>query len=405
MLIERPEHLKELVRWKDSDLIKVVTGIRRCGKSVLLFEIFSDWLRRNGVASSHILKVNLEDKQNEHLRNSDALYNYISSRVNRRGKYYVLIDEIQYVDGFEDVLNSFKNEGCDVYVTGSNSKLLSSDINTALRGRSININVFPLSFAEYFSAAGGNAMSAFNEYLRYGGLPYVATQPDTVAKTEYLRMMESTVASRDIIDRYALRNESVFNAVYDFLCSNIGCTVSANKIANTLKSNGFTAITADTVLNYLEYLCDAFLFYKVYRYDIKGKGYLKTLNKYYIADLGLRNARENYRQLEVSHLIENIVYLELLRRGYIVDIGKNNAQEIDFVANRLTGERYYIQVTVSLATQEVKERELAAFNNLADGYKKIVITMDTDPFTQLGNGYKKVNIIDFLLDGDALEKI
>jgi hypothetical protein len=217
-------------------------------------------------------------------------------------------------------------------------------------------------------------------------------------------MLEQTVASRDIIDRYGIRNPSMFNAVYDFLCSNIGSTISAKKIADTLKTNGFKSITADTVGNYLEYLCESFLFYKVYRYDIKGKEYLKTLNKYYISDVGLRNAKMNYRQVEVTHALENIVYLELIRRGYTVDIGKNNAKEIDFIASD-NHDSYYIQVAYSITDPAKKEQELSSFKNIDDGYKKIVITMDDDPFTLMENGYRKINAITFLLNADSLRTL
>ena len=319
-------------------------------------------------------------------------------------RHYVMIDEIQYIDEFEDLVNSLKNNNCDVYITGSNSKMLSGDISTALRGRSIGIMVYPLSFSEYYSYVGGDKRSCFNVYLRYGGFPYAATEENEQSKTEYLKMLESTVATKDIIDKYKLRNPGIFEAVYDFLCSNIGSLVSAKKIADTLKSNGFKSVTPDTVGNYLTYLCDSFLFYKVYRYDIKGKEYLKTLNKYYISDLGLRNAHMNYRQIEVTHALENIVFLELLKRGYTVDIGKNKDKEIDFLVQD-SKDTYYIQIAYSMIDQDKREQELSSFRKLDDGYKKIVITMDDDPFSIMENGYKKINAIDFLLNENALEEL
>lgn len=228
-------------------------------------------------------------------------------------------------------------------------------------------------------------------------------EEDERSKFEYLKMLESTVASKDIIDIYHLRNPAIFNAVYDYLCSNIGSLVSAKKISDTLRSNGFKTVTPDTIGNYLEYLCESFLFYKVCRYDIKGKEYLKTLNKYYISDLGLRNAHMNFRQVEVTHILENIVFLELKRRGYTVDIGKNREKEIDFIAKDLR-DTYYIQVAYSMIDQEKSKQELSSFYRLDDGYKKIVITMDDDPFNLLEKGYRKINAIDFLLDEDSLEK-
>ena len=403
-MIARPVYLEKLIRYKDKDLIKVITGIRRCGKSVLLFDIYARYLLDLGIPEDHILKINLEDKENSPLRDADALYQFILNKISGSGKYYVMIDEIQYVTGFEDLVNSLKNKGCDVYITGSNSRLLSGDISTALRGRSIEIKVYTLSFAEYASASADDHRKAFNDYLLYGGFPYAATEPDTRSKIDYLKMLESTVATRDIIDRYHVRNTNLFYAVYDFLCSNIGSTVSAKKITDTLRSNGYSSLSPDTVDSYLQYLCEAFLFYKVYRYDIRGREYLKTQNKYYISDLGLRNVRLNYRQLEITHSLENIIYLELIRRGYRVDIGKNKEKEIDFIASS-SRDSYYIQAAYTLVGEDKKKQELDSFRNIADGYKKIVITMDEDPFIILENGFKKINVIDFLLNADSLETI
>ncbi|MBO4715833.1 MAG: ATP-binding protein [Verrucomicrobia bacterium] len=403
-MIARPVYLEKLIRYKDKDLIKVITGIRRCGKSVLLFDIYARYLLDLGIPEDHILKINLENKENSPLREADALYQFILNRISGSGKYYVMIDEIQYVTGFEDLVNSLKNKGCDVYITGSNSRLLSGDISTALRGRSIEIKVYTLSFAEYASTSADDHRKAFNDYLLYGGFPYAATEPDTRSKVDYLKMLESTVATRDIIDRYHVRNTNLFYSVYDFLCSNIGSTVSAKKITDTLRSNGYSSLSPDTVDSYLQYLCEAFLFYKVYRYDIRGREYLKTQNKYYISDLGLRNVRLNYRQLEITHSLENIIYLELIRRGYRVDIGKNKEKEIDFIASS-SRDSYYIQAAYTLAGEDKKKQELDSFRNIADGYKKIVITMDEDPFIILENGFKKINVIDFLLNADSLETI
>ncbi len=403
-MIARPVYLEKLIRYKDKDLIKVITGIRRCGKSVLLFDIYTRYLLDLGIPEDHILKINLENKENSPLRDADALYQFILNRISGSGKYYVMIDEIQYVTGFEDLVNSLKNKGCDVYITGSNSKLLSGDISTALRGRSIEIKVYTLSFAEYASASADDHRKAFSDYLLYGGFPYAATEPDTRSKVDYLKMLESTVATRDIIDRYHIRNANLFYAVYDFLCSNIGSTVSAKKITDTLRSNGYSSLSPDTVDSYLQYLCEAFLFYKVYRYDIRGREYLKTQNKYYISDLGLRNVRLNYWQLEITHSLENVIYLELIRRGYRVDIGKNKEKEIDFIVSS-SRDSYYIQAAYTLAGEDKKKQELDSFRNIADGYKKIVITMDEDPFIILENGFKKINIIDFLLNADSLETV
>lgn len=397
MRILRPEYLQKLIQWKDKDLIKVVTGVRRCGKSVLLFDLFYEYLLQQGVDAEHIIRINLENLDQIENRNLLNLYKTINSLRQNKGKYYVFLDEIQYVDGFEDLLNTLRNEGCDVYVTGSNSKLLSRDISTSLRGRMIEIRVHTLSFAEFYAYRGGDTRKAFFEYMLYGGFPAAVLENNPENKSNYLSMLERTVAVKDIIERYKVRHESVFAAVYDFLCSNIGSLVSAKKIADTLRSNGFQSVSPDTVGNYLEYLCNAFLFTKVYRYDVKGKEYLKTLNKYYISDLGLRNVHLNYRQVEPTHALENLVYQELLYRGWRVDIGKNNQKEIDFVVTKGT-EKMYIQVAYSIVDPEKKEQELSSFRGLDDGFQKLVLTMDDDPFNQLAYGYVKMNVIDWLLN-------
>ena len=405
MYINRQKYLDKLISQKDKDIVKVITGIRRCGKSVLLFDIYNDYLLSIGVKKENIIKINLETKKNESLRNADVLYNTIVEQIVNNDRCYIFIDEIQMVDGFEDVVNGLRVDyNCDVYITGSNSKLLSKDINTKMRGRSIEIKVYPLSFAEFYDYYGGDKRQCFNNYLMYGGLPYLVAEEDNKNKVEYLKMICETVVGRDIIERHGIRQENLFEAVVDFLCSNIGSYVSANKIADTLKSNGYSKVTPDTIGNYLEFVCEAYLFYKAQRYDIKGKQYLKTLNKYYISDLGIRNSKLNYRQIEITHSLENIIYLDLLRRGYIVDIGKNNTKEIDFVA-RDDKNLYYIQVAYTLSDPDKKEQEVSSFYGLDDGYKKIVITMDDDPFVNLKNGYKKINVFDFLLNDNILEKV
>ena len=405
MYINRQKYLDKLISQKDKDIVKVITGIRRCGKSVLLFDIYYDYLLSVGVQKENVIKINLETKKNESLRNADTLYNAIVNQIENDERYYIFIDEIQMVDGFEDIVNGLRVDyNCDIYITGSNSKLLSKDINTKMRGRSIEIKVYPLSFAEFYEYYGGDKRQTFNNYLMYGGLPYLVAEDDNKNKVEYLKMICETVVGRDIIERHGIRQENLFEAVIDFLCSNIGSYVSANKIAATLKSNGYSKVTPDTIGNYLEFVCEAYLFYKAQRYDIKGKQYLKTLNKYYISDLGIRNSKLNYRQIEITHSLENIIYFDLIRRGYIVDIGKNNTKEIDFVA-RDDENLYYIQVAYTLSDPDKNEQEVSSFYGLDDGYKKIVITMDDDPFVNLKNGYKKINVFDFLLNDNILEEI
>lgn len=406
MLIQRKKYLEKLIRYKDKDIVKIITGIRRCGKSVLLNDIFYNYLIDFGVSDSHIIKISFDMKKWEHLKNSELLYNYLKSQIKDSEKYYIFLDEIQLVDNFETVVNGVKAEfNSDIYITGSNSKLLSSDINTIFRGRGIEIKVFPLSFEEFYEYRQIEKNEAFNEYIMFGGLPFAVTEENRTDKAEYLNMICNTVVTKDIVDRYNIRNEELFTAVIELLCSSIGSYVSASKIANTLKSNGYKTVDNETISRYLSYMCDAFLFYKVNRYDIKGKEYLRTQNKYYICDMGIRNAKINYRQMEMTHIIENIVYLELIKKGYIVDIGKNKDKEIDFLAKDLIGNQYYIQVSYSIENPETREREISAFYNLDDGYKKIVITMDNNPFVNLENGYRKLHLFDFLLDDDILTKI
>lgn len=403
-MIKRDYYLNKLIDYKDKDIIKIITGIRRCGKSYLLFNIFYNYLIDNGISDENIIRINLESIRYENLRNPNALYDYLVSKIINDKKYYIFIDEIQLMDRFEDVVNGVKTDfNCDLYITGSNSKLLSSEINTKLRGRGIEIKVYPLSFKEFYDGKKDKNV-AFNEYIRFGGLPYINSLDKEYEKKEYLEMINNTVATKDIIDRNNIRNEELFNAVIDLLCSQIGSYVSPNKIANTLVSNGFKTLDSETISNYLKYLCDAFLFYKAIRYDLKGKEYLKTLNKYYICDLGLRNQRLGYRQLEMTHIIENIVYLELLRKNYQVDIGKNKESEIDFVA-RTYDDLYYIQVSLSIENENTRIREANAFKGLDDGYKKIIITMDNNPLIRLEKGYKMLNLFDFLLNEDSLSKI
>lgn len=404
-MIKRDALLSKLIDYKDKDIIKIITGIRRCGKSYLLFEIFYQYLIQQGIDKEHIIRINLESKKNENLRDGNQLYQYVEKQILDEKRYYIFIDEIQMVDGFEDVVNGIKNDfNSDLYITGSNSKLLSSDINTKLRGRGIEIKVYPLSFKEYYESIGGDRQKAFNSYIMYGGMPYLMSLNKDYEKTEYLKMLNETIGFKDIIERNQIKNESLFNSVLELLCSQIGSVVSPNKIANALKSNNFKTVDNETISNYLKYICDDFLFYKVSRYDLKKNKQLKTLNKYYVCDMGLRNEKLNFRQIEMTHILENIVYLELIRRNYIVDIGKNNEKEIDFVA-RTYQDLYYIQVSLSIEGKETKEREISAFKGLDDGYKKIVITMDNNPLIQLERGYKTINIFDFLLNENILKEI
>lgn len=406
MFIQREKLLNKLIRYRHKDLVKIITGVKRCGKSILLNELFYRYLIDDGVQADHIIKIAFDMKKWQNLRKSDKLYSYLLGLFKDDEKYYLLLDEIQMVEGFEEVLNELRSEyNTDIYVTGSNSRLLSSDINTIFRGRGIEIKCFPLSFKEFYSFRKGDKKEALDEYILFGSLPYTVTESDESAKRDYLEMVANTVITRDMIDRYDIRNEEVFRGVIHVLCSSIGSAISPNKIVNTLRSSGYKSVDNETVSRYLKHIVDAFLFYKVERYDLKGRAYLKTQNKYYACDMGLRNALIHYRQLEVSHALENIVYIELIRRSYIVDIGKNNNEEIDFVARDTEGRKNYIQVTYSLENPRVKERELSSFRGLDDGYKKILITMDRTPFSNLEKGYRLLTILDFLENDDSIENV
>lgn len=407
--IQRDFYLNQLIANKDRSVCKVVTGMRRSGKSYLLFTLFYEWLLDNGVPENRIIKIDLETQKNKPFRDSEKLYSHLKSLFRDKERYYILLDEIQEVNGFEDLVNGLMvDHNCDVYITGSNAKLLSKDINTRFRGRSVQIKVFPLSFLEFYSARQTereNIKEIFDEFMLYGSLPYLNELSARNEKIEYLNSIWETLLYRDIIDRYKIRNEHILDAVFDFLCSNIGSYVNANKIANTLKSNGYKEITDDTVGNYLEYLCESFLFYKVQRYDIRGRHYLKTQNKYYISDLGVRNAKLKFRQIEVTHSLENIIYLELIKQGFIVDIGKNDNREIDFVVRSLDGNQWYIQVAYTLQGEEKFLQETASLKNIKDGYRRIILTMDDDPFENLEGGIKKINVYDFLLGKKSLGTI
>lgn len=405
MLVSRKKYLEFLLKQKDKDIVKIITGIRRSGKSTLLNDLYYNELLKMGVNKENIIKIRLDALDNKALRDAEKLYSEIKSRIVNNDKYYIFLDEIQLVDNFEDVVNSLKIDlSTDIYITGSNSKFLSSDINTKFRGRGIELHILPLSFSEYYGHYGGDKYELFNEYMLYGGMPYLLQEKDKLEKNRYLQMIADTVQIKDLIERYNIVNVSAFEAVVNLLCSSIGSYISSKKISDTLRSNGFKSLDHKTVANYLENLCDAYLFYKVDRYDIKGKAYLKTLQKYYVCDLGIRNAILGYRQVEPTHAIENIVYLELKRRGYLVDVGINSNKEVDFVAKNMR-DTYYIQVSYSLMNEETMIREVSSFYGIDDGYRKIILTMDNDPYTLLERGYRKLNLIEFLLNEKALEEI
>ena len=345
--IERKKYLDELVSLQNNGMIKVITGMRRCGKSYLLFEIFTSYLENNGIAPDHIIKVDLEDFKNRAMRNPDNLYAYVESRVIDEGMYYILLDEVQMLDSFEDVLNGFlKMRNVDIYVTGSNAKFLSKDIITEFRGRGFEVKMYPLSFSEYMSAYSGSVQAGFNEYMLYGGLPQILSYNSEEQKVRFLKTLFDETYIKDIKDRHNIRKDDDLEELINIMASGIGALTNPNKLANTFRSEKKSAISYDTVKDYIDYLCDSFLIEKSTRYDIKGKRYVNSPYKYYFMDLGLRNVRINFRQSEKSHLMENVVYNELRVRGFNVDVGvvtvivrdKDGKQqrfgfEVDFICN------------------------------------------------------------------------
>lgn len=400
----RTEYLNKLINAKDKDIIKVITGVRRAGKSYLLKTIYARYLAEQGVDEDHIIAISLDLKRFEELRDADNLYNYLKNEIRDDARYYVFLDEIQLVEGFEAVVNSIKEEfNTDVYITGSNSHFLSSDINTIFRGRGIEIRVNPLSFAEFYaSKEWEDRDAALREYALFGGMPHMLSYDNPDDKAGYLKMLCDTVVTADIVERYNIKNVELFRQVVEFMYSTIGSPINASHIAGVLQEQGHKSVDNETISRYLGYLCDAFLFSKVQRFDVRGKQLLKTQPKYYTVDLGLRNAYLNYRQAEITTILENIVYNDLIRRGYTVNVGKNNNHEIDFYAKDLQGETYYIQVSYSLENADTREREIKAFDDLSDGFKRIIITHDDTPFKFTPEGYRLVNIFDFMLNDNIL---
>ena len=416
MEIKRDLYLNRLIRSMHNGMIKVVTGIRRCGKSYLLFNLFSDYLRTQGVDDEHIIKVDLEDRRNKKLRNPDALLEYIDTRIAKEGMHYVMLDEVQWVDEFEDVLNSYlKIPNVDVYVTGSNSKFLSSDVITEFRGRGDEIKVAPLSFSEFFSVFDGSREEAMEEYMTFGGLPMIATMQSNEEKMTYLQTLFKKTYITDILERYKIKNEEELEELINILSSSIGGLINPNKLVNTFKSVKNVSISPNTISFYLEILQDVFMVEKSIRYDIKGKKYIDTPAKYYFADLGLRNARINFRQHEVTHLMENLIYNELRTRELMVDVGVvvvntkdeegkslRKQLEVDFVCNE-GSKRCYIQSALRLPDEEKREQELRSLVNISDSFQKFVITEDPIKRYQDENGVVFMNIYEFLLDRDSLK--
>ena len=427
MVIKRDKYLDKLISQIDKDMIKVITGIRRSGKSFLLFTLFYDYLKSIGIKDSQIIKIDLDEDQNEHLRDVQALSAEIKGRIKSDSKkYFVLLDELQYTISKEELkdrskplkiyglLNSLMHmRNVDVYVTGSNSKFLSKDVMTEFRGRGWPIHVQPLVFSEFYEAHGGRFEEAWEEYLTYGGLPYVLSLNRHEDKSEYLDSVFNEVYLKDIKERYDVLNDSGMDELINVISSSIGSLVNPRRISQTFKSNN-KSISEHTVADYLKYLQDAFLIQKVDRYDIKGRKYIETPSKYYFSDIGLRNARLNFRQQEKNHLMENVIYNELIYRGFNVDVGVvpvnvteggkhlKKQYEVDFVA-KYFNRRYYIQSALHVDTNEKLEQEQRSMINIPDGFKRIIVVEKAFRPWQTEEGTLVIGLEDFLLNENSLE--
>ena len=415
MVIKRDYYLNQLIASRHNGLIKIITGLRRSGKSYLLFHLFDDYLKEQGISDDHVIKVDLEDRRNITLRDPDALLAYIDSKMEDNKMYYILLDEVQHVPEFEDVLNSYLKIGnADVYVTGSNSRFLSSDIITEFRGRGDQIHVYPLSFAEFMSVDSRHPIEAWGDYYTYGGLPHVLTLESPKKKISYLKRLYSTVYIKDIVERNKLKGENELNELIQVIASAIGSPTNPNKLANTFKSLKNVSLSNKTIDNYLTYICESFLAEKAIRYDIKGKKYINTLAKYYFSDVGVRNAILDFRQQEENHIMENIIYNELKIRDFQVDVGVvehrttdkdgkrvRKQYEVDFVANQ-GSQRYYIQSAFIMPTDAKERQESASLLNIDDSFKKIIIVKDYIKPKINEEGIVTIGLIDFLLNPKSL---
>ncbi len=393
-------YLSKLIQFKDKPLIKVITGIRRCGKSTLL-SLFEKYLIDSGISQNNIIRMNFESFEFDQMSGYRELHAYIKGKmINTKEKTYILLDEIQQVESWEKVINSFLvDANVDIYITGSNAYLLSSELSTLLSGRYVEIKMLPLSFKEYIDFTTGDYAAdlkkSFNNYIQFGGLPTVVElldHPDTIG--DFLEGITNTVLMKDVVDRNNVRDTALLETVLKYIAANIGSIVSTKKISDYLTSSG-RKVTSDTIDNYLRMLENAFIIYKANRFDLKGKQILKTLEKYYIVDIGIRNKLTGLRNTDFGHVLENIVFIELIRRGYNVTIGKVGTFEVDFVATNLT-EKIYYQVSATILATEVRERELRPLKAISDNYLKVVLTMDETPFDDY-EGIKVQNIIEFLL--------
>lgn len=415
MEIKRDLYLDKLIRHKHNGLIKVVTGVRRCGKSYLLFELFYKHLLSSGVKDDHIIKIALDDRLNKKFRDPDFLCQYVHNAVVDKDMYYVLLDEVQLVPEFEDVLNSFLHiKNVDTYVTGSNAKFLSKDIITEFRGRGDQIHISPLSFSEFLSVFNGTKEDAWREYVTFGGLPKLCEFSSDEDKSNYLKNIFIETYLKDIKDRNCIKNDAELEELLDILASSIGSFTNPKKLSDTFKSVKQVSVSSETLKTYIDYFLDSFLIEQAKKYNIKGKKYIDTPSKYYFTDIGLRNARLNFRQSEETHAMENVVYNELKIRGFNVDVGvveyyasnENKksvlkSAEVDFVCN-LADKKYYIQVAFAIPTEEKLAQEQNSLIRINDGFKKIIIVKDLPRSHYNEDGIYMLSLFDFLLNPNSL---
>ena len=413
MEIKRDYYLKELIDRIDNQLIKIITGIRRCGKSYLLNTIFKNYLIEQGIDEEHIIQLSLDENKNKKYLDPDVLDEYIRSLIKDKNKYYILLDEVQEVKNFESVLIGFMHiSNVEIYVTGSNSKFLSSDIVTEFRGRGDEIRVYPLSFSEFYSVYEGSEEKALSEYYTYGGLPLTVIAKTDNSKINYLRAQKDNVYINDIVERNKIQNKEKLEMLVQIIASDIGCLTNPLKLSNNFKErDSLSTMTDKTIYNYLGYLQDAFMIEKARRFDVRGKKFIETPQKYYFTDMGIRNSFLDFRQSEeISHIMENVIYIELKKRGYNVDVGsveirEGNAKkqlEIDFVANK-GNNKIYIQSALEMKTEEKVKQEQKSLLNVNDFFKKIIIVGDNIKRSRFDNGVIIMSIYDFLLDANSLE--
>lgn len=416
MIFDRKIYIDKLINSQNNNFIKIITGIRRCGKSYLLFKLFYKHLIKTGIDKQHIIAIQLDNIKNIKLLDAKKLYYFIKDKIKDKKKYYILLDEIQLVKNFEMVLNSLLHiENADTYVTGSNSKFLSKDVITEFRGRGYEIRVNPLSFFEFLPGFKGEKSEALNEYMLYGGMPAITELKTIEEKSNYLKSLFDMVYLKDISERYKLNNTEEFNELINIISSSIGSLTNPTKLENTFKSIKGIALSRATIQNYLEYLQDCFLIESALRYDVKGKRYINTPLKYYFTDVGLRNARVGFRQYEQTHLMENMIFNELKVRGYNVDVGiietfvkkedgsrERKLLEVDFVCNQ-GSKRYYIQSVFAIPDEEKMKQETNSLTKIKDSFKKIVVVKDSSPIWRTNDGILIINIQDFLLNQNSLD--